>query len=295
MKKIYSKKMLLIDLFVFLFVGILYLLLQNIFAVIGLTEIYNKDYITRTPNEGITESLSRLCCIILLTTYLIIRKRKLSFNLKDFLLGMLLGISTFAIGGLLVYKSLQWLNTFGFLYDYEGFTDAIVLNIVLMAVYNLLIGTFEELHFRALLLGGFKEFFHNKKYGFLLSVFLSSTLFSLVHLFNLRYQSIDTTVEQMLLVFVFGWLSGVIYYKTQNIICLVLIHGFHDFSNKLYYYCKYMSNNTAFSKSYDNLIEYCLETFGSLIIIVIFVIIIQKQENKRLKIMECENKSLTSH
>ena len=59
---------------------------------------------------------------------------------------------------------------------------------------------------------------------------ISAILFGLFHLINLAYQSLGSTVQQVLTAFVIGLVFGVLYDRTRNLVGASLAHSVADFS-----------------------------------------------------------------
>lgn len=81
---------------------------------------------------------------------------------------------------------------------------------------------FEELFFRGFL---FKKLV--RKNNFLIGLFVSSVLFSIIHW---------ETPLNLIPAFIMGLISAVIFYKTGNIFYSILLHFLYNFSNHIYYY-----------------------------------------------------------
>ena len=100
--------------------------------------------------------------------------------------------------------------------------------------YCLIIGLTEEFICRKLIQDELIEKYGNTHRKIILSIFVSSILFGLMHLINLIYgQSLTSTLIQIIQNVFWGMAIGAIYYKTKNIWSVVLIHGFSDFILKL--------------------------------------------------------------
>ena len=59
---------------------------------------------------------------------------------------------------------------------------------------------------------------------------IGALLFGLYHLINLAYQSLGSTVQQVLSAFVIGLVFGVLYDRTRNLVGASLAHSVADFS-----------------------------------------------------------------
>ena len=97
----------------------------------------------------------------------------------------------------------------------------------LMFVATLSIGAAEELAFRGLIFGILAKQ-AKEKLAFALAV--SSVLFGLLHLVNLRHQPLENTLVQVFAVMAFGLFAAVLYVKTNNLLFSIILHGMNDFS-----------------------------------------------------------------
>lgn len=104
--------------------------------------------------------------------------------------------------------------------------------IVYFLIVTLAIGIYEELLCRGLLFNAFKIYFGDTKKGIYLSVILSSLLFGVMHLTNLIWSPslIISTICQVIYAAFVGFLFCVIYYRSDNLISCMLLHGIFDFT-----------------------------------------------------------------
>ena len=91
---------------------------------------------------------------------------------------------------------------------------------------TLLIGFAEELSFRGLIFGILVK---NSKDKIIVPLFISSILFGLMHLVNIRNQPLGNTIIQVLGVMAFGLFAAVVYMKTSNLIFAIVVHAMNDF------------------------------------------------------------------
>jgi membrane protease YdiL (CAAX protease family) len=96
-----------------------------------------------------------------------------------------------------------------------------------LLVTTLLVGFFEELLTRGILLGAFRR----SGMAATKAVFLSAGIFSTLHLVNLLTGLGVEVVFQLLNTFLLGTILGYIYLKTENIAYVMIIHGIWDFVN----------------------------------------------------------------
>lgn len=95
------------------------------------------------------------------------------------------------------------------------------------------IGLAEEIIFRGVLFNAFKEYFGETKIGVFKALFLSSVLFGAIHLINLiSYPDlVVSTIAQVIYAAFYGFLMGTIYYRSNNIWSVIVLHCLVDFSN----------------------------------------------------------------
>lgn len=83
----------------------------------------------------------------------------------------------------------------------------------------------EEILFRRIILSGLLT-----KYNYIVAIFITSLLFALTHY---------TSLTNVFTAFIFGLFSGYLYYKTNNLMAVVLLHFFNNlmrtFCNYLHY------------------------------------------------------------
>ncbi len=111
----------------------------------------------------------------------------------------------------------------------EGFSSG--QTIVFSIFYFILIGVNEELIFRGIVADLVLRFFKDKTEGrraFVLAAVVSSAIFSLSHLLNIRYADAYGVVIQMAGAFLMGMVLTVVYYRSRNIWCVIFIHAVND-------------------------------------------------------------------
>jgi len=97
--------------------------------------------------------------------------------------------------------------------------------LIFLAVETLLAGITEEFLCRGILFKVILDKYNNM----VKAVFISSAVFGVVHLLNLFYQPVLSTVMQVVYAFSFGTLFAAIYVRCGNIWAVVLLHGFFNF------------------------------------------------------------------
>lgn len=136
----------------------------------------------------------------------------------------------------LLFKAYNWKKSLGMLVIpllmfVAGLVTALSKNaptsyIFLAICATLLIGLAEELTFRGLIFG---LLVRNSKNKIIAPLFISSILFGLMHLVNLRHQPLDNTIIQVLGVMAFGLFAAVVYIKTSNLLFAIFVHAMNDF------------------------------------------------------------------
>lgn len=97
-----------------------------------------------------------------------------------------------------------------------------------LIVLSLLVGSFEELLFRGILLRSLLIKWNNLQHGPLLALTVSSMFFGAVHLINLTHQSLPATLFQVEFAFSLGMLLGGIYLRTHNLFLCIFLHALID-------------------------------------------------------------------
>ena len=116
-----------------------------------------------------------------------------------------------------------------------GFSEAFPY-VVLTIFTNLSIGIVEEVMYRGMIFGVFRESFGEDKKGIYKSVFASALVFGVVHIVNLIIYPtlIVSTVTQVIYATNIGVLLAVIYYRSDNLLPGVLLHGLLDFVSSIW-------------------------------------------------------------
>lgn len=116
----------------------------------------------------------------------------------------------------------------------------LLVSTILLSIFNqehfwesLFIGTAaafpEEYIFRGIFLGYLLKILKSSKYGVIISLVISTVLFSVYHFGNILNQNIEATVLQMIGVSGIGFLLGCLYVKTGSLIISMFTHFFFDF------------------------------------------------------------------
>ena len=104
----------------------------------------------------------------------------------------------------------------------------------LFALDSLFIGVFEELAFRGVLFPLLLESRGNTVRGIVLTTFLSSAIFGLIHLVNLlEGASVGATLMQVGYSFLIGGMCAIVLLKTANLLFCILLHAIYDFCGGL--------------------------------------------------------------
>lgn len=102
-------------------------------------------------------------------------------------------------------------------------------NLITLALYCICIGIYEEFLCRGWLQNEFIERFGNDRKGVIKSIVISSLIFGLMHLSNMSVQSTFDTILQIINALAMGMLLGSIYYKSNNIWTVIVLHALWDF------------------------------------------------------------------
>ena len=99
----------------------------------------------------------------------------------------------------------------------------------LMFITSLFTGIYEEIIFRAIVLGSFIK----SNLSLKISIFLSALLFSFFHLYSIfEYEMIDIFLK-LINTFMMGFILSYIYFLTKNILYVIMIHFIWDFESFL--------------------------------------------------------------
>ena len=111
-----------------------------------------------------------------------------------------------------------------------GFARALP-RLLLFFVFNMTVGVVEEILYRGLIFNSFRKYFGESKKGIYRAALLSGAVFGIVHLTNLIFapELVIATITQVIYAFFFGVLFAVIYYRTENLLPCIILHGIFDF------------------------------------------------------------------
>lgn len=111
-----------------------------------------------------------------------------------------------------------------------GFARALP-RLLLFFVFNMTVGAVEEILYRGLIFNSFRKYFGESKKGIYRAALLSGAVFGIVHLTNLIFAPdlVIATITQVIYAFFFGVLFAVIYYRTDNLLPCIILHGIFDF------------------------------------------------------------------
>ncbi|MBR1751293.1 MAG: CPBP family intramembrane metalloprotease [Ruminococcus sp.] len=103
--------------------------------------------------------------------------------------------------------------------------------LLLYFIFYMTVGIVEEIIYRGLIFNSFRKYFGESKKGIYCSVFLSATVFGIVHITNLIFAPdlVIATITQVIYAFFFGVLIAVIYFRTENLLPCIILHGISDF------------------------------------------------------------------
>ena len=106
-------------------------------------------------------------------------------------------------------------------------------SLLILIVGMMFVGIYEELLCRGLLFNAFRKYFGESKKAIYLSVFLSSLIFGLMHLGNLisSPELKIATAAQVIYATFFGVIFAVIYYRTDNLLPCIILHGVFDMTD----------------------------------------------------------------
>lgn len=105
-------------------------------------------------------------------------------------------------------------------------------NLAILAVYCISIGFAEELSIRGFLQSHLIQYFNNTKKNSIISVFLASLFFGVLHLFSFD-KGFFGEISQVLFATFIGVMFGVLLVVTKRIYPLILVHILVDFVAKL--------------------------------------------------------------
>ena len=171
------------------------------------------DYVTITEGQLMLDEFSTLIAIVIpvLVLTLVFRDKLSSLYIQRgrARLWIIISLSTFVflvIAGLLL--SLQ-----------KNSLERIISIIPWLFGFSVFVGLMEELYFRGLFLKRFEPFL-----GIHLSIFLTSLMFSIPHMFVRYIQGIEMSLILFVITFLIGMALGYIIYKTKSIWGAIIIH-----------------------------------------------------------------------
>jgi len=143
------------------------------------------------------------------------------FRKKNILKGLILGSPAIFAGVYTLFISIAFIN-------YIGFFEANYIMAVIIAIYIIGTGLFEELFLRGIILN---ILIKNCKINKLFSIIIAASIFGITHIVNLinRTEYITAIASQMSYTIVMGIFFSVIYLKYNNIWSIIIIHILFDF------------------------------------------------------------------
>lgn len=104
-------------------------------------------------------------------------------------------------------------------------------NLLTLIMFCISIGLYEEFLCRGWILNEFLEQYGQTRKQVMVSIFLSSLIFGLMHISNIWIggQSVSETINQIIQATAIGVLLGSVYFRSKNIWSVVFLHGFYDF------------------------------------------------------------------
>ena len=121
--------------------------------------------------------------------------------------------------------------------DQRAFLTEPAYRVFLFLVECLSVGFFEEIIFRGFLLMFLIKALSHMKNKIILSIFISSALFGLIHLLNLfSGASIGDTLLQVGYSFLVGMLWAVLFLKTNNLWLIMILHALYNFFGQVMFY-----------------------------------------------------------
>lgn len=152
-------------------------------------------------------------------------------------------------------------------------------NLITLTIYCAAIGIYEELLCRGWLQNEFIERFGSNKKGVIKSIVISSFIFGLMHITNLSIQSPLETLTQIINAIAMGMVLGSIYYKTQNIWSVIILHAVWDYSILFLDHTLLMDCIYVGSPSINYILTSSLTTILLSVYYIISSIIIMRSEN----------------
>lgn len=124
-------------------------------------------------------------------------------------------------------------NNFPFVSYFSGdsFIDKNSTEIILYAITCISVGFFEEMAFRGCIFTVVVHSQENRRFGAIISIFISSAVFGLVHILNLfGGAGFIPVILQICYSFLIGGMCSVILLKTRNIWYCVFLHAVYNFA-----------------------------------------------------------------
>lgn len=105
--------------------------------------------------------------------------------------------------------------------------------LLLSFVAMMCVGVAEEVMCRGFLFGACREYFGENKKGIYLSVIISALIFGGTHLLNLLFTPdlVIATITQVIYASEVGIIFAVIYYRSENLLPCIILHGLFDFAS----------------------------------------------------------------
>jgi membrane protease YdiL (CAAX protease family) len=148
----------------------------------------------------------------------------LGFTRKGLIKGLLLG-------WLMIVMS--FLNVNYFILKEYGITMPPVTKMITFTLWMLMIGVFEEVLIRGIILNNMIKKWGGTKKGIYLAVFMSSLLFGIAHLVNLIESPglVIVTLAQVVYAFFIGVFFASVYLRSKNIWVVIIYHALMDFAS----------------------------------------------------------------
>ena len=169
----------------------------------------------------ICRALAVICAFVLakILNFKLFTKTKISLaEIFVLLLGFLVCVNNFPIIGFIK----------GNVYIFEN------AKIFRYIIYCIMIGVAEEFVFRGLIMPLVGCYFKSRKRAPLITVAISSLIFSLCHLFNIFSQGIVPTLLQIGYTFLTGGLFGIVCFITENLVFPIILHIVFDLGGLMF-------------------------------------------------------------
>jgi len=182
--------------------------------------------------------------------------------------------------GLIIFRLVQ-------LCFYKISTENHFFDIVILIVFQLLIGVWEELEFRGLFLEGFIQKHYNSLSYRLLACLLSGLVFGAVHMIDAT--SIPSAIYRLIFTGIAGLAFASIYLYSKNLFIPMLLHGVYDVFTSV---VRYLTPALTYQQiQIFNIINYVF--LGAMFIIALLFIILPviKRNNNKKQPLIAANKS----